>query len=98
MSVAGKWNVTMETPIGTQKFVWDLQSQAGAWSGTMAASTGTTALTNIEADGQKFSCESDVSSPMGSIHVAFSGEVNGDTVAGSCRTLFGSSTFSGTRG
>ena len=98
MSVAGKWNVTMETPIGTQKFVWDLQSQAGAWSGTMAASTGTTALTNIEADGQKFSCESDVSSPMGSIHVAFSGEVIGDTVTGSCRTQFGNSAFTGTRG
>jgi len=98
MSVAGKWNVTMETPIGTQKFVWDLQSQAGAWSGTMAASTGTTALTNIVADGDRFSCESNVSSPMGSIHVAFSGEVTGNTVTGSCRTQFGNSAFTGTRG
>ena len=23
MSVAGKWNISMDTPIGTQKFTWD---------------------------------------------------------------------------
>ena len=31
MSVAGKWNISMDTPIGTQKFTWDLQEAGGGW-------------------------------------------------------------------
>jgi hypothetical protein len=37
MSVAGKWQISMDTPIGTQKFTWDLQQAGAAWKGTMSA-------------------------------------------------------------
>lgn len=98
MGLAGKWNVSMETPIGTQAFVWDLQSQGGAWSGTMTAVNGVTPLTGLEVEGERFSCEADVASPMGSIHVKFSGAVAGDTTSGTCQTMFGDIAFAGSRG
>lgn len=97
MSVAGKWQVTMKTPIGTQQFTWGLQPGQGGWQGTMHSRAGTSELTNIVVEDSRVSFDSRVNSPMGAIDLAFEGSANDDTISGSCRTLFGNSDFSGVR-
>jgi carbon-monoxide dehydrogenase large subunit len=97
MSVAGKWKVTMQTPIGTQQFTWDLQLEQAGWRGTMDSRAGKTDLSDIVVDEDRVSFNSRVDSPMGTIDLAFEGSANGDTISGSCRTLFGNSEFSGVR-
>jgi hypothetical protein len=98
MSIAGTWQVSMDTPIGTQKFTWSLAQANGAWVGTMQGPTGAATLNSIAVDGNAFSCETDVTSPMGTIHLAFRGACSGDTITGKCSTMFGDQTFAGTRG
>lgn len=98
MSVAGKWNVTMDTPIGTQKFVWDLQHAEGGWKGAMEGQTGRSELNAIKVDGNNFGFDTRVNSPMGAINLTFSGAVNGDQISGACKTMFGNSQFTGQRG
>jgi hypothetical protein len=97
MSAAGKWQVTMETPIGTQKFTWNLQQSTAGWSGTMQSQAGSSELKGVRVDGDQVAFESKVNSPMGSIHVAFSGAVAGDRIGGTCKTAYGDMPFSAER-
>lgn len=98
MSIDGKWNVSMDTPLGRQSFVWELRQAAGVWSGTMTnAKTGASTLTNIQVEGDAVSFATSVSSPMGAIHATFRAAVAGDTVKGTCKTKFGDMAFAGVR-
>jgi hypothetical protein len=98
MTAAGKWNITMDTPLGTQKFTWDLQPAGTGWKGTMVSQGGPSELTDIRVDGNSVGCSTQVNSPMGAIQLAFSGSVSGDAISGTCKTLFGDQKFSGQRG
>ena len=98
MSVAGKWNVTMDTPIGRQKFVWDLQQSDDAWKGTMDGQAGKSDLNNIRVDGDSVGFDTRVNSPMGAINLTFDGSVSGDQISGTCKTMFGNTQFTGARG
>lgn len=98
MSVAGKWQISMDTPIGTQKFTWDLQQAGGAWKGTMLAANGTSELGNLQVSGSSVGCNARVSTPLGQVDVTFEGAVDGDQIGGTCRTQFGNFQFSGARG
>lgn len=97
MSVEGKWSITMNTPIGRQDFVWDIRQAAGGWTGSMIAKSGTSELTDVKVAGDTVSFATTVKSPMGTIHVTFSGAVAEDTVSGICKTTFGDNAFSGVR-
>ena len=97
MSVAGKWQISMDTPIGTQKFTWDLQEAGGAWKGTMSAANGSSELGNVQVSGSSVGCNARVPTPLGQVDVTFEGAVTGDTIGGTCRTQFGNFQFSGAR-
>lgn len=98
MSVAGKWNVTMNTPMGTQRFEWNLQETGGGWQGTMQAPTGTSDLKNIKVNADALSFDTRVKSPMGSLDLTFNGAVNGSQMNGDCKTMFGDVQFTAVRG
>jgi hypothetical protein len=98
MNVEGKWNISMSTPIGTQKFTWELTPAGAGWKGTMVSQAGPSELTEIRVDGASVGCNSRVNSPMGAIDLQFSGSVTGDQISGTCKTLFGDQKFSGQRG
>ena len=98
MSVAGKWNISMDTPIGRQQFTWDLQPAGSSWKGTMVSQGGPSELTDIRVDGGSVDCRTQVNSPMGAIALAFTGSVSGDQISGTCKTLFGDQKFTGQRG
>ncbi len=98
MSVEGQWNVTMETPLGTQRFSLKFSQSAGAWSGTMVAEkTGASELSALKVDGATVSFETKVSSPMGPLKLDMSGTVQGDTLTGVCKTMLGNANFSAMR-
>jgi hypothetical protein len=97
MSVAGKWQISMDTPIGTQKFTWDLQQAGEAWKGTMTAPNGSSELGNVQVAGANVGCKANVSTPLGQVDVTFEGAVTGDKIGGTCRTQFGNFQFSGER-
>src|SRR5690349_23719916 len=78
MSVAGKWQISMDTPIGTQKFTWDLQQAGAAWQGTMTAPNGASELSNVQVTGDNVGCNARVSTPLGQVDVTFEGAVSGD--------------------
>lgn len=99
MSAAGKWNLSMDTPLGRQDFTCELRSSGGGWSGHVeSAKTGRAALTNIHVEGNSVAFATAIKSLLGSVQASFSGVVEGDTVKGTCRSKFGDMKFTGTRG
>ena len=99
MSVAGRWNVTMATPIGTLNFVWDLSETAGTWQGAMSGQppVGNSELRDIKVAGDDVSFATTVNSPMGALPVTFNGTCSGNVLQGTCKTRFGDNKFSATR-
>jgi hypothetical protein len=97
MSIAGKWRVSMDTPIGKQQFTWELQQVGADWEGMMHSSMGTAELGAIRVSGQQVWFEATVHSPMGSVHLAFAGSAASDRIDGTCKSRFGNHPFSGER-
>lgn len=97
MNVAGKWQISMDTPIGTQKFTWDLQAAGAGWKGTMDAPTGSAELSNVQISGANVGCNARVNTPLGMVDVTFEGAVADDKIGGTCRTQYGNFQFSGER-
>jgi hypothetical protein len=100
MSVEGKWNVTMQTPLGTLRFSWDLANDGGAWRGRMLGQppVGDSDLRSISVDGDALAFETTARSPMGPLELAFTGTVAADAITGVCKTAYGEFGFSAARG
>lgn len=96
-SAAGKWSISMNTPLGAQNFVWDLRSGADGWTGAMDSQSGRSELKDLQVDGDQIQCQSRVQTPLGSLDLTFDATVDGERIGGTCRTSYGAFRFSGRR-
>jgi hypothetical protein len=99
MSIAGKWHVTMQTPVGTMKFAWDFANDTGGWRGRMIGQgpVGDSELRLVRLNGDALSFETTTKSPMGPLQLTFIGTVMADSMTGTCKTKFGDNQFSAVR-
>lgn len=97
MALDGKWEITINSPMGAQKATLDLKADGVTLSGSQTAMQGTQPLTNGKIDGNKLSWSASITSPM-PMTLEFSGTVEGDKLSGSVKAgAFGSFPFSGGR-
>ncbi len=97
MTVDGKWNISVETPIGTKQATLTLSAAGGALTGTQSADGGSAAISDGKVDGSKVSWKVAITDPM-PITLEFEGMVEGDKIAGRANAgAFGAMPFSGTR-
>lgn len=97
MAVDGKWNISVETPIGTKQAALTLLVAGGALTGTQSADGGSAAISDGKADGNKVSWKVAITDPM-PLTLEFEGTVDGDKIAGRASAgAFGAMPFSGTR-
>jgi hypothetical protein len=97
MAIDGKWEITINSPMGAQKATLDLKAEGATLSGTQTAMQGTQALSNGKVDGNNLAWSASITSPM-PMTLEFSGAVDGDKLSGSVKAgAFGSFPFSGGR-
>lgn len=97
MAVDGKWEITINSPLGAQKATLDLATDGGTLTGTQTAAQGSGPLENGKVDGDNLSWSAKISSPM-PLTLDFSGAVEGDKLSGSVKAgAFGSFPFTGNR-
>lgn len=97
MAVDGKWEITINSPMGAQKASLDLKSDGAGLSGTQTAQGSTQPLANGKVDGNKLAWSANITSPM-PMTLEFSGDVDGDKISGSVKAgAFGSFPFSGAK-
>jgi hypothetical protein len=97
MAVDGKYNITIQSPMGAQKATLELKAEGTTLTGTQAGAQGSMAIANGKVDGNKVSWSIAITSPM-PMTLEFSGAVEGDAISGSVKAgSFGSFPFSGAR-
>ena len=97
MAAAGTWILAMQTPIGERKVTLTLQEADGAISGKMAAEDGNAVdIYEGKLAGNSASWKANIKNPM-PLTLEFSGNFDGDKVAGTVNAAVGSWPFSGSR-
>ncbi len=97
MSADGNWNITMNTPMGDRDAMLSLKTDGGTLTGTQSAEGNTTDIFDGTVNGNDLSWKVSITSPM-SLTLAFTGKVEGDTIAGEMGVgPMGSFPFKGTR-
>jgi len=97
MAIDGKWNITMQSPMGAREATAEFTAAGSELSGSFGGAAGTVPLGGT-VDGDKASWAAKVPSPMGEMELKFDGNVDGDALTGNVAFgAFGSGTFTGTR-
>ncbi len=84
---AGKWNVTIETPIGKLEVVFDITEKDGAIQGTAISKDETVDLIDPVADGNQLTWTQDVTTPM-KLTLKFDVTIDGDAMTGTAKAGF----------
>lgn len=94
MAFDGKYNVTIQTPMGAQTGVLDLSQSGDDLTGSMQAGSGESAeIKNGKVNGESATWDVDISSPM-PMTLSFDANKAGDNLSGSVTLgAFGQSTF-----
>lgn len=97
MAIDGKWEITINSPMGAQKAKLDLSSNGGELTGTQHAQGSSQPVANGKVDGNAVSWSANITSPM-PMTLEFTGSVDGDAIKGSVKAgAFGSFPFTGAR-
>lgn len=97
MSVAGVFEVTMNTPMGSQGATLTLKEEGDALSGSFAGPMGTQEFEGGKVDGNNASWAISVTTPM-AVTLEFNAAVQGDEINGTVATgAFGTFDFNGKR-
>lgn len=98
MSASGTWNITTNSPMGSQDGTLDLTEEGSSLTGKMSGPQGDIDLTEGTVDGNNLTWKAQVTSPM-AITLEVSASVDGDNISGDIKLgAFGNATFTGTRG
>jgi hypothetical protein len=98
MAVDGKWNITMNTPMGSRNTTVEFKTNGNDLSGSWVGQAGPQAFSGGKVDGDNVEWKVDMSGPMGAMTLAFKAKVEGDNISGDVQFgSFGSGTFTGTR-
>jgi hypothetical protein len=99
MSADGKWEISMNTPMGAQAGTLELKEDGAALTGTMsaAAAPDVMEITDGTVDGDDLTWKAALTQPM-PITLEFKAKVDGDKISGDVKLgTFGDATFEGTR-
>ena len=97
MAIDGKWEITINSPMGAQKAQLDVKADGAALSGTQTAQGSTQALANGKVDGNTVTWSANITNPM-PMTLDFTGTVDGDKISGSVKAgAFGSFPFTGAK-
>src|ERR1700686_2541057 len=94
--VQGKWNITINTPMGDKSGVLDLRTDGTALTGTLSDADHFAAISDGKVVGNKLSWSAKITKPM-RMSFKFTATVEEDRISGAAKHLLGKATFTGTR-
>jgi hypothetical protein len=96
MTVAGKWNITVKTPVGDKQGVLELRVQGATLSGRISNPDYVVDFNDGRISGNQLEWSAKLDKPM-RVTLKFSAAVDADRIEGKAKHMLGSVTFSGTR-
>lgn len=98
MAADGKWQLTINTPLGAQQSMLNISTSGASLSGTQSAASGDEKpIEEGKISGDQISWKASISKPM-AMTLEFSATVQGDSMTGSVKLgMFGTQSFRGVR-
>lgn len=96
MSAAGKWNVTLDTPLGNKTGTLDLLVDGSVLSGTLSDGEHVVVISEGRIAGNKLSWSAQTTKPM-RMTIKFTATVDTDRIEGTAKHFLGSAPFRGQR-
>lgn len=84
MSVAGTWDLSISTPIGTIKAVVELLDRNGTLTGVAHGTGEEVPLSDVALDGNRLTWKQAITKPI-RLNLAFAVTVDGDTLTGTSK-------------
>jgi hypothetical protein len=94
--VQGKWQITINTPMGDRSGVLELIVSDDTLTGSLSDADHHVAISHGKVEGNKLSWQAKITKPM-RLSFKFTAIVDEDRISGSARHMLGTATFSGTR-
>ena len=94
--VQGKWQITINTPMGEKSGVLELLVNGKTLTGSLSDADHHVAISNGKIEGNKLSWQAKITKPM-HLNFKFSAIVDEDRISGAARHMLGTATFRGTR-
>jgi hypothetical protein len=95
MSADGNWNITMDTPMGSQPATLTLATSGSTLTGTQSAMGSSVEIFDGTANGNDLAWKVNITQPM-PMTLEFTGSVDGTKISGQMKAgAFGSWPFSG---
>ena len=94
---AGEWTLTLDTPRGVRHPTLAISKDGNEYSGVYTGRMGPLNIEAIETDGNAFSFPLQITIPIGTIDVHYSGTVEGNAMTGVVSNPRGEVPFTGTR-
>ena len=97
MSVSGKYQITMNTPMGAQTSSLVLKEDGNKLSGSMTTPMGSSEFDNGTVDGNSVSFEMKIAAMGQEFTLNCKAAIDGDNISGQMQTPMGGADFSGKR-
>ena len=94
--VQGRWNITMQTPMGDKQGVLELETTGGALTGSLSHAEYRAAISDGKVDGNNLSWSARLTQPL-RMNFKFTATIEADRISGAANYLLGKVTFTGTR-
>ena len=94
--IQGKWNITIDTPMGERTGVLELHVQGSTVTGSLSDGEHHVAISDVTIDGNKLKWQAKITKPM-RLSFKFTAVVEGDRISGSARHMLGTAAFKGSR-
>ncbi|HEX3915410.1 MAG TPA: hypothetical protein VHW71_18070 [Steroidobacteraceae bacterium] len=95
-TVQGKWNITINTPMGDKSGVLELHVDGASVTGSLSDADHRVEITNGRIEGNQLSWQARIAKPM-RLSFKFTALVDQDRISGEARHLLGTARFTGTR-
>jgi hypothetical protein len=96
MTVQGKWNITVKTPLGDKQGVLELRVDGAKLSGKISNPDYEVDFSDGRIMGNQLEWSAKIDKPM-RVTLRFTAIVDADRIEGKAKHMLGSATFSGTR-
>lgn len=97
INASGRWEVSLESPMGTMQFNLELSQEGSSLSGKFISQFGTSEFTGGKVSGNEIFFTISLTFGGQSIDLAFSAVIEGDTMRGTVQSQMGSMEFTGKR-
>jgi hypothetical protein len=97
-AVVGSWNLTIETPVGTQQSTLVVTGTADLLEGKIVSEQGEAPVRDVVFDGSKLAFGLTIDAQGQQMELTFEGTVDGDSLSGAFQSPFGPAPVTGTRG